>query len=232
MRNTRLFSGALRATGTKGDNSMLTAFGKLSFEVQERILDAAAAAFAQEGYHYAGIAEICSRAGISNGALYKYFRNKDDLFFAVLDSSIDLVEEIYKKNFTARGTVFDIIHSLLHDLAAFSESHPDHTRIYCDLGSCSMNRFAGAAQDKYKNSTSIYTIQLISEAKLRGEISPRIDSKIAAYMIDSYITFFSYSLVSEYQQRRFISFFMPEGLQLDVDAMIELTVISLKQALT
>jgi AcrR family transcriptional regulator len=50
-----------------------------------RILQAARKIFAQRGYHGATIEQIAGEAGLSNGAIYYNFANKEDLFFALLD---------------------------------------------------------------------------------------------------------------------------------------------------
>lgn len=50
-----------------------------------RILQAARKVFAQHGYHGATIGEIADEAGLSNGAVYYNFANKEDLFLALLD---------------------------------------------------------------------------------------------------------------------------------------------------
>ena len=50
-----------------------------------RILQAARKVFALHGYHGATIGEIAGEAGLSNGAVYYNFANKEDLFFALLD---------------------------------------------------------------------------------------------------------------------------------------------------
>jgi len=52
---------------------------------QGRILQAARKVFAQYGYHGATIGEIADEAGLSNGAVYYNFANKEDLFLALLD---------------------------------------------------------------------------------------------------------------------------------------------------
>ncbi len=51
---------------------------------QARILQAARKVFAQHGYHGATIGEIADEAGLSNGAVYYNFANKEDLFLALL----------------------------------------------------------------------------------------------------------------------------------------------------
>jgi AcrR family transcriptional regulator len=53
------------------------------------LLRAAAEVFARRGYDGASMDEIASRAGYSKGALYWYFDSKDELFFALMDQSVD-----------------------------------------------------------------------------------------------------------------------------------------------
>jgi len=52
------------------------------------ILDAARVCFGRDGYAGATVARIAREAGVSNGLLYQFFRNKDHLFEVVLDEVI------------------------------------------------------------------------------------------------------------------------------------------------
>ena len=62
-----------------------------------RILRAARKVFAQRGYHGATIGEIADQAGLSNGAVYYNFANKEDLFFALLDEwRTELIGDVEK----------------------------------------------------------------------------------------------------------------------------------------
>ncbi len=45
----------------------------------ERILDGAATVFAKEGFHQATVAKIAKAAGVADGTIYIYFKNKDDI---------------------------------------------------------------------------------------------------------------------------------------------------------
>jgi AcrR family transcriptional regulator len=56
---------------------------------RDRLLDAAASVFAQRGYHGATIEAIVDRSGLSNGALYYNFRNKEELFLALFDRRVE-----------------------------------------------------------------------------------------------------------------------------------------------
>ena len=50
-----------------------------------RILDAAAAGFAEQGYEGTSVAEICRRADVSKGAFYHHFASKQNLFLELLE---------------------------------------------------------------------------------------------------------------------------------------------------
>ncbi len=54
-------------------------------QTRERILEAAEAVFADNGYHDALVDEIGKRTSMSKGGLYFHFPSKEDLFFAVMD---------------------------------------------------------------------------------------------------------------------------------------------------
>lgn len=172
-------------------------------------------------------------AGISNGALYKYFSNKEDLFFAVLDHGVMLIaNELYAKYTVNSKSIFNAIANFLAALVQFNKEYNNYLTIYCDLGSSSMKRFAASASEKFESIASMYTIKLIEESKNRGELTKNISNEAAAYMIDSYITFFVYSLVSEYHAQRFDSFFAGIGRTLSVEEKIPIIIGSLKQTLT
>ncbi|EQD27131.1 Transcriptional regulator, TetR-like, DNA-binding, bacterial/archaeal domain protein, partial [mine drainage metagenome] len=48
-------------------------------ETRERIMDAALSLFAEEGYGAVGIEDIANAAGVTKGAVYYWFADKDDL---------------------------------------------------------------------------------------------------------------------------------------------------------
>ena len=58
-------------------------------KTRERILEAAEAVFADNGYHDAIVDEIGRRTSLSKGGLYFHFPSKEELFFAVLDRLAD-----------------------------------------------------------------------------------------------------------------------------------------------
>lgn len=56
---------------------------------RRRLLESAAAVFAERGFAGASVEEVAERAGFSRGAFYSNFASKDDVFLALLDHHIE-----------------------------------------------------------------------------------------------------------------------------------------------
>ena len=71
---------------------------------KDNLIAAATIEFANKGYAHASLREICSRAGVTTGALYFFFKSKDDLFRQVIApfaSELSKVLTTYFANVTA-----------------------------------------------------------------------------------------------------------------------------------
>jgi len=69
------------------------------------LLDAALELFAEQGYGATSIPDICARAGLTKGAFYSNFANKDALFLALLDRSWERRAEWIRRAMTAGAEV-------------------------------------------------------------------------------------------------------------------------------
>lgn len=58
-------------------------------ERRAAIVDAAAACFAERGYHATQVSDIIARASIARGTFYLYFKSKHELFSCILDEFIE-----------------------------------------------------------------------------------------------------------------------------------------------
>jgi len=53
------------------------------------ITEAAVQVFAARGYHAARISDIAQRAGVADGTIYLYFKNKEDLLLSIFEEKMD-----------------------------------------------------------------------------------------------------------------------------------------------
>jgi len=67
-------------------------------QAKKRIMDAASAEFAKKGYRKTTMNDIAKRIGVSKGAVYQYFENKEALIGAVAS---DIIEIMIKSEFSS-----------------------------------------------------------------------------------------------------------------------------------
>ena len=69
----------------------------VSEERKDQILDAASEVFAEKGVHESRMDDIAVKSGLSKGALYWYFKSKDDILIAIFDRMFKK-EYVYLEN--------------------------------------------------------------------------------------------------------------------------------------
>jgi TetR/AcrR family fatty acid metabolism transcriptional regulator len=81
---------------------------RLKQEREERILEAAAAVFADKGFHQATIRDIAELADVADGTIYNYFDNKFDLLVGIMARIAEL-----------ERLPADLVEALEHDVRDF-----------------------------------------------------------------------------------------------------------------
>jgi len=187
---------------------MLHTFAKLPPKKQEKILDAAAKVFARDGYDKANVAEICRNAGISMGALYKYFTNKEAILLAVMDHGIHLmVDELFGRYTSGPYSLIEAIEGLFSGVGSFTRRYRSYVEMWVNMSSCSMNRFAVHIAPRVEGEARKIYMDLVEKAKARGELPAGIRTDLVAQFLDNHLCLYTYSLVSEYHRRRFDAYF-------------------------
>ena len=66
----------------------------------KQIIDAAVIAIAENGYHQAQVSKIAKQAGVADGTIYLYFKNKEDILISVFQEKmgvfVDNLQDIIK----------------------------------------------------------------------------------------------------------------------------------------
>lgn len=95
-------------------------------EKRERIIGAAIEVFAEKGFHLARISDIADRAGVADGTIYLYFRNKEDVLLCIFEEKMD--ELLVELTRTLEG-----IPDPRDRIRAFARHHLDQLRRHPDL---------------------------------------------------------------------------------------------------
>jgi TetR/AcrR family transcriptional regulator len=192
---------------------MSKTFRKLELEKQEFILDSAAKIFAEKGYYQANISEICKKAGISNGALYKYFKNKANLYSKTLQRMLDLFQSYLSEINTDEGSFSDILERLFTTLINYGKEYPHYVVLYYDLGSPSMGQFSSKLSAVVENLGFQFLFSFVEKSKAKGMIRSDIETKHAAGILDMLSDSIMFSNVSEHYQHK-INLYYGDGIKL------------------
>lgn len=68
-------------------------------ETREHLLESARAEFTQKGYMKASLRKICADAGVTTGALYFFFEDKEDLFGAIVEPPLLELNQLLCEHF-------------------------------------------------------------------------------------------------------------------------------------
>jgi AcrR family transcriptional regulator len=87
-----------------------------SLQTRQKILDASLETFTELGFHGARISDIASRAGMSHGILYHYFKSKQDIFRELVDYALDTSIAAVNAALEIEGSAWEKIRNLVDSL--------------------------------------------------------------------------------------------------------------------
>ena len=89
---------------------------------RERILDAAEKVFAERGFFAAKVADVAREAGVADGTIYLYFKNKDDLLVSLFEARMEVVNRTLAEAVASapspRAQLAAFVHAYLELVAA------------------------------------------------------------------------------------------------------------------
>ena len=94
----------------------------LKDSVRKNIYSAAIEEFKTFGYQDASIRNIATNAGISLGNIYRYYKNKEDLYISVIQPLVDSVKEFVENKYFVEG---DSMQTVAENILDFLVEHDD-----------------------------------------------------------------------------------------------------------
>ena len=88
-------------------------------ERADRILGAARRAFAENPFHEVLVDDVAREAGVGKGTIYRYFPDKESLYFAVIFDGIEGLQQRIRSSVTAEGEMESRIRALAEAYISF-----------------------------------------------------------------------------------------------------------------
>lgn len=119
----------------------------------KQIIDAAVIAIAENGYHQAQVSKIAKQAGVADGTIYLYFKNKEDILISLFEEKM--------------GVFIEGLHSIIK-----ADSSPSEK-----LGLMIENHFSVLANDKH-----LATVTQLELRQSNKEIRMKINAILKDYL--------------------------------------------------
>lgn len=98
-------------------------------DTYERIIEAAQAIFAREGFAGAKMQEIADRVGIQRPSLFYHFKNKEALFVAAHEHVFARIEPLYRESLVSEGDPFVQLDRLTRAVLQLMLEQPEIARM-------------------------------------------------------------------------------------------------------
>jgi len=95
-----------------------------------QILEAAVKVFARQGFYQSTVAEIAKEAGVADGTIYLYFKNKDDILVQFFSFRAKQVFESFREEVDRAQTSLDKLRNVVRCHLAEFQSDRDGAVVY------------------------------------------------------------------------------------------------------
>jgi TetR/AcrR family fatty acid metabolism transcriptional regulator len=138
--------------------------GKAKNNKYHLILEAAVKVFARQGFHQSTIAQIAREAGVADGTIYLYFKNKDDILVHFFSYKTKQAFERFRTSLDGAGTSLNKLRQLI--FLHLSEFQRD--RNLAIVYQVETHQSSRLAEDQIKEMSKMY-LDILSEIVEQGQ---------------------------------------------------------------
>ena len=163
------------------------------YEKRELLIKAAKEEFLEKGYNKASLRNICSKAGVTTGALYFFFENKEDLYEEIVGRGKNELTKLIRLHIAEDK---DAMQSVA-DVNDFFDDHSDIADMFIDCIYRNYDSFllilSGSKEGEYEKTVDEY-VKLVESSSIElmnampgMDPDPFMSHWIAHTIVDSFI---------------------------------------------
>lgn len=159
-------------------------------ERRAQILGEAVKVFAEKGYHAANIADIAKRLSLGHGTFYRYFRNKLDIFDAVVDGVVEAIAGLVAAEQPDTAETLEAYRAQLgrigqRFLAIFSANERLARLVFYE--GMVIDPAIGTKIRALMDGFAVYTAAYLENGKRRGFLRADLDTEVTARIVNAMI---------------------------------------------
>lgn len=148
----------------------------------KQIIDAAIIVIAENGYHQSQVSKIAKQAGVADGTIYLYFKNKEEILVSVFEEKMEIfadnLKEIIEQEISSSEKLYKMIEN--HFMVLSSDHHlATVTQLELRQANLALRLRINAVLRNYL----ILLDTVLKEGIEQGEFDHTIDIRLARQMV-------------------------------------------------
>jgi TetR/AcrR family transcriptional regulator, fatty acid metabolism regulator protein len=148
----------------------------------DRILEAAVKVFARQGFHQSTVAQIAKEAGVADGTIYLYFKNKDDILLHFFSSKAKQVFDRFRKEVGRGQDSLEKLRNLVRVHLAEFQNDPDMAIVY----EIETHQSSRLAEEQIREMAKMYQ-DILSEIVEQGQQEGAIRKNLYVGLVKRFI---------------------------------------------
>jgi TetR/AcrR family fatty acid metabolism transcriptional regulator len=149
---------------------------------RESIIQAAIEVFSKKGFQASGISEIAQRAGVADGTIYQYFKNKEDLFFSIPIEKTNEFRSKVELHLKGISGALNKLRKFVWYFLYFFKTNPEYGRLLMLEMRVNKSFVKTETYDFLKQSVSS-VLEIIEEGQKEGVIRKDVDIYLLRHLI-------------------------------------------------
>ncbi|MCK1996616.1 TetR family transcriptional regulator [Psychrobacillus psychrodurans] len=148
----------------------------------KQIIDAAIIVIAENGYHQSQVSKIAKQAGVADGTIYLYFKNKEEILVSVFEEKMEIfadnLKEIIQQEISSSEKLYKMIEN--HFMVLSSDHHlATVTQLELRQANLALRLRINAVLRNYL----VLLDTILKEGIEQGEFDHSIDIRLARQMV-------------------------------------------------
>ncbi len=157
---------------------------RLKDERREQIMQAGLKVFAQKGLAATKISDIAALANLSYGLVYHYFHDKEELYYTLIERSLQGSTRVTARALEGEGSAWDRLVGLVTEMVDGIRRTPEYFWIVLQVQVTEPPSSALQAMiQRYGLQTQENVIALIRQAQEEGQVTAAIDARELAIIL-------------------------------------------------
>ncbi|MDO4505654.1 MAG: TetR/AcrR family transcriptional regulator [Spirochaetales bacterium] len=185
---------------------------EISEATKDKILQSAKKEFLEKGFTAASLRTIAANAGLTTGAMYRHFKDKDALFCALVDDAVATTQEVIKNGGVENHKDLDISHMNQHtdDEKEITKRFIEYIYKNFDAFTLLLTKAAGSTHENFMEKIcDIYTenvLQTVHWMKEKFNVTKPIDDMSIHILANATINAFAEIILHKMKKKEALVF--------------------------